>query len=124
MSQGPGGMRGPWNQGADWDVVTDRERQMAVDGGSGEAEVALPSGDIDILEQMAMRTMSDPMSSPRTGAELGISMQSAGGGTMAGQSGSAMSGTGLGSKGGRLDGTGSSKPQDRGTAKGMKAMKK
>jgi Mn-containing catalase len=124
MSQGPGEMRGPWNQGADWDFVTDREKQQAVDGGSGEAEVALPSGDIDILKQMAMRTMSDPMSTPRTGAELGMSMQSAGGGTMAGQSGSAMGSAELGSKGGQLDDTGMSKPQDKGTAKGMKAMKK
>jgi Mn-containing catalase len=124
MSQGPGEMRGPWNQGADWDFVTDREKQMAVDGGSGEAEVALPSGDIDILKQMAMRTMSDPMSSPRTGAELGMSMQSAGGGTMAGQSGSAMGSPEVASKGGQLDDTGMSKPQDKGTAKGMKAMKK
>jgi Mn-containing catalase len=32
--QGPGEMRGPWNQGENWDFVTDREKQMAVDGGS------------------------------------------------------------------------------------------
>ena len=68
------------------------------------------------------------MSSPRTGAELGMSMQSAGGGTMASQagnaSGSAMGGAEVASKGGQLDDTGMSKPQDKGTAKGMKAMKK
>lgn len=124
MSQGPGEMRGPWNQGADWDFVTDRDKQMAVDGGSGEAEVSLSSSDIDVLKQMAARTMSDPKSSPRTGAELGMSLQSANGATSATQSGSAMGGSDLGSQGGNLDDTGTSKPQDKGTAKGMKTMKK
>jgi len=72
MSQGPGEMRGPWNQGPDWDFVTDREKQMAVDGGSGEAEVKLPSDDIEVLKQMQLRTMSDPTTDPQTGAELGL----------------------------------------------------
>lgn len=123
MSQGPGEMRGPWNQGADWDFVTDREKQMAVDGGSGEAEVALPSGDIDILKQMAMRTMSDPMSTPRTGAELGMSMQSDSSATMGGSSGNAMGQATTANKGGPLDDTGLSHPVDKGVAKSMKAMK-
>jgi len=123
MSQGPGEMRGPWNQGADWDFVTDREKQMAVDGGSGEAEVALPSGDIDILKQMAMRTMSDPMSTPRTGAELGMSMQSDSSATMAGSSGNSMGQATTANKGGPLDDTGLSHPSDSGTAKSKKAMK-
>ena len=124
MSQGPGEMRGPWNQGADWDFVSDREQQQAVDGGSGEAEVALPAADIDILKQMAMRTASDPMSSPRTGAELGMSMQSAAGGTMAGTSGNAQNQPSSASRGGALDDTGLGKPADKGTAKSTKAMKK
>jgi len=123
MSQGPGEMRGPWNQGADWDFVTDREKQQAVDGGSGEAEVALPSGDIDILKQMAMRTMSDPMSTPRTGAELGMSMQSDSGATMAGSSGNSMGQAVTANKGGPLDDTGLTHPVDKGVAKSMKAMK-
>jgi len=123
MSQGPGEMRGPWNQGADWDFVTDREKQQAVDGGSGEAEVALPSGDIDLLKQMAMRTMSDPMSTPRTGAELGMSMQSDSGATMAGSSGNSMGQAVTGNKGGPLDDTGLTHPVDKGVAKSMKAMK-
>jgi Mn-containing catalase len=72
MSQGPGEMRGPWNQGPQWDFVTDREKQMAVDGGSGEAEVKLPAEDIEVLKQMQMRTMSDPSKDPQTGAELGL----------------------------------------------------
>jgi len=72
MSQGPGEMRGPWNQGEKWDYVTDREKQMGVDGGSGEAEVKLPAEDIEVLKQMQMRTMSDPSKDPTTGAELGL----------------------------------------------------
>ncbi|MCA1855684.1 manganese catalase family protein [Massilia oculi] len=123
MSQGPGEMRGPWNQGADWDFVTDREKQQAVDGGSGEAEVALPSSDIDILKQMAMRTMSDPMSTPRTGAELGMSMQSDSSATMGGSSGNAMGRAVTANNGGELDDTGMSHPVDKGVSKSMKAMK-
>ncbi|XYJ08364.1 manganese catalase family protein [Telluria sp. B2] len=72
MSQGPGEMRGPWNQGEKWDFVTDREKQMGVDGGSGEAEVKLPAEDVEVLKQMQMRTMSDPSKDPTTGAELGL----------------------------------------------------
>ena len=72
MSQGPGEMRGPWNQGEKWDFVTDREKQMGVDGGSGEAEVKLPAEDVEVLKQMQMRTLSDPSKDPTTGAELGL----------------------------------------------------
>ncbi|MEW6024053.1 MAG: manganese catalase family protein [Pseudomonadota bacterium] len=72
MSQGPGEMRGPWNQGEKWDFVTDREKQMGVDGGSGEAEVKLPAADVDVLKQMQARTLSDPTKDPQTGAELGL----------------------------------------------------
>jgi Mn-containing catalase len=75
MSQGQGEMRGSWNQGEKWDFVTDREKQAAVDGGSGEAEVKLPAKDIDILRAMAERTKSDPSIDPPTGAELGMGKQ-------------------------------------------------
>ncbi|MCS0632348.1 manganese catalase family protein [Telluria mixta] len=75
MSQGPGEMRGSWNQGENWDFVTDREKQMAVDGGTGEAEVRLPAKEVDLLKQMAERTMSDPNVDPQTGAELGMGNQ-------------------------------------------------
>jgi len=75
MSQGDGEMRGSWNQGENWDFVTDREKQMAVDGGSGEAEVRLPASDIDTFEAMRTRTMSDPAIDPPTGAELGMGKQ-------------------------------------------------
>jgi Mn-containing catalase len=75
MSQGEGEMRGSWNQGENWDFVTDREKQMAVDGGSGAAEVKLPAKDIDILKALTTRTMSDPAIDPPTGAELGMGNQ-------------------------------------------------
>jgi len=119
MSQGDGEMRGAWNQGPDWDFVSDREKQMAVDGGSGQAEVALPNEDIDILQQMAARTISNPAAMPRTGAELGM-MQSATGGTMANSGGNAMgggSGSGgasVASRGGPLDDTGTGNPMGSG----------
>jgi len=75
MSQGPGEMRGSWNQGEQWEFISDREKQMAVDGGSGEAEVKLPAKDIDVLKAMAERTKSDPSVDPRTGAEMGMGNQ-------------------------------------------------
>jgi Mn-containing catalase len=75
MSQGDGEMRGSWNQGENWDFVSDREKQMAVDGGSGEAEVKLPPKDIDVLKALTTRTMSDPSIDPPTGAELGMGNQ-------------------------------------------------
>lgn len=75
MSQGPGEMRGSWNQGDQWEFVTDREKQMAVDGGTGEAEVKLSAKDIDVLKAMAERTQSNPAVDPPTGAELGMGNQ-------------------------------------------------
>jgi Mn-containing catalase len=75
MSQGAGEMRGSWNQGEQWDFVTDREKQMAVDGGSGEAGVQLPAEDVAVLQSMAARTESDPSVDPMTGAELGMGVQ-------------------------------------------------
>lgn len=51
MSQGPGEMRGSWNQGENWDFVSDRDKQMAE------------------------RIMSDPNIDPPTGAELGVGNQ-------------------------------------------------
>lgn len=58
-----------------WDFVTNREKQMAVDGGSGEAEVKLPAKDIDILKALTSRTMSAPSIDPPTGAERGMGNQ-------------------------------------------------
>ncbi|HWH89285.1 MAG TPA: manganese catalase family protein [Pseudomonas sp.] len=73
MSQGTESMRGPWNQGDDWEFVEDPT--PAVDGGDGLATVQLDSADEALLENMKMRTMSDPNSEPVTGADLGAGAQ-------------------------------------------------
>ncbi|HEX9173297.1 MAG TPA: manganese catalase family protein [Telluria sp.] len=82
MSQGDGDLRGSWNQGDQWDFVSDRDKQSAVDGGDGTAQVTLPNADVDVLQQMAARTMSDPSAEPLTGAELGGSVQNPDAGSM------------------------------------------
>jgi len=71
MSQGEGDMRGPWNQGEQWDFVDDRAKQAAVDGGDGSASVKLSRADAAIAQKVVARTMSNPASDPTTGAELG-----------------------------------------------------
>ena len=71
MSQGDGDMRGPWNQGEQWDFVEDRKKQAAVDGGDGSASVKLRRKEMATAKKVAERTMSDPESDPMTGAELG-----------------------------------------------------
>ncbi|THF36520.1 manganese catalase family protein [Pseudomonas atacamensis] len=73
MSQGTESMRGPWNQGDDWEFV--ESPTPAVDGGDGLATVQLDSADEALLENMKMRTMSDPSSEPVTGADLGAGAQ-------------------------------------------------
>ncbi|MGI4840302.1 MAG: manganese catalase family protein [Janthinobacterium lividum] len=62
-------VRGPWNEGAEWEYVENPE--PAVDGGDGLASVTLGAADLDVLEAMKTRTMSDPTSNPVTGADLG-----------------------------------------------------
>jgi Mn-containing catalase len=69
MSQGEGDMRGPWNQGEQWDFV--ESPQPAVDGGDGMPTVKLAAKDTKVLDQYAARTMSDPVNDPITGADLG-----------------------------------------------------
>lgn len=71
MSQGQGDARGPWNQGDQWEFVSDQEEQVAVDGGAGDATVMLNAEEMSVVEQAAIRTKSDPDSDPVTGAELG-----------------------------------------------------
>ncbi len=71
MSQGPDNLRGPWNEGEQWEFVDDREKQMAVDGGDGTASVKLTRADKALEKKMMERTMSDAASDPVTGADLG-----------------------------------------------------
>ncbi|KPW20079.1 putative catalase [Pseudomonas cannabina pv. alisalensis] len=68
MSGAPN-VRGPWNEGEDWEFVESPE--PAVDGGDGSASVQLNADDTEVLEMMKERTMSDPTSNPITGADLG-----------------------------------------------------
>ncbi|MEI7035184.1 manganese catalase family protein [Fulvimonas yonginensis] len=70
-SQGEGDMRGPWNSDDNFQFVSDREKMLAMDGGSGLPEVGLTEEQQSVLRQMAQRTRSDPSINPQTGAELG-----------------------------------------------------
>ena len=70
MSQGNGSPRGPWNEGEQWEFVEDREQQMAVDGGSGDASVGLTEQERSALRAAAERTASDVTIDPLTGADL------------------------------------------------------
>lgn len=71
-SQGAGkDMRGSWNQGGQWQFVSDLDEMLGVDGGDGDASVKLDATQLAATEAMAQRTMSDPSKDPQTGAELG-----------------------------------------------------
>ncbi len=71
MSQGDGNVRGPWNEGEQWEYVDDRKKQMAVDGGDGSASVALKKSERENLANLVARTESQTDVNPTTGAELG-----------------------------------------------------
>jgi Mn-containing catalase len=69
MSQGEPNLRGPWNQGDEWEYVESPE--PAVDGGDGLATVTLDEEDAATLILMKERTKSDATADPVTGADLG-----------------------------------------------------
>lgn len=71
LSQGEREQRGPWNEGTEWQYVSEQDQQVAVDGGSGEATVELAKADAQLLSKMAKRTVSRTDIDPKTGAELG-----------------------------------------------------
>lgn len=71
MSQGEGDLRGPWNEGEQWDRVDDRDQQSAVDGGDGVPVVKLKPAESKVLAALAERTASIPTGNPTTGADLG-----------------------------------------------------
>jgi Mn-containing catalase len=62
-------VRGPWNQGDEWEYV--ENPTPAVDGGDGMASVQLSEADASALTAMKERTKSDTAASPLTGADLG-----------------------------------------------------
>jgi len=74
MSQGNGDARGPWNAEENFQFVTGADAQKSVDG-DGDAAVTLTPTEQDVLEQLVVRTASDPQSDPLTGAELGMGME-------------------------------------------------
>jgi Mn-containing catalase len=76
MSKG-NDVEGPWNSGPLWDVRSNPEDLMAVDGGSGEPTVEFTPEEEETWTAMAARTASDPTSDPMTGAELGMSAEAA-----------------------------------------------
>jgi Mn-containing catalase len=74
MSQGDSddkALRGPWNKGEQWEFVSEREDQQAVDGGDGTASVKLSAKDRKLVEAMAARGASNLEGNPVTGADLG-----------------------------------------------------
>jgi Mn-containing catalase len=75
MSQGNGApepdVKGSWNSGDEWEHVSNRDEQAAVDGGDGSASVELPKKDEALLTKIAERTASRIDVDPTTGAELG-----------------------------------------------------
>lgn len=71
MSQGLGDMRGPWNQGDQWEYVDARPDQQAVDGGDGNASVRLAAAEIAAVDRVAERTKSRLEEDPTTGSDLG-----------------------------------------------------
>lgn len=71
LSQGDGEMRGPWNNGDQWDFVENSEDLSAVDGGDGGASVDLSSDEGELLEQVTSRSKSNLSKDPITGADLG-----------------------------------------------------
>jgi len=76
MSQGEGDARGPWNAEENFEFVTGADAQKSVDG-DGNAAVTLTETEKDVLEQLVVRTASDPESDPLTGAELGMGLEEA-----------------------------------------------
>jgi len=71
MSQGDGDLSGPWNKESTFEVVSEREEQMAVDGGDGLASVKLKKDELADVQAMVSRTASDPESDPETSADRG-----------------------------------------------------
>lgn len=71
MSQGDGDARGSWNEGDQWQFVSNSAEIASADGGTGDASVQLSADEKRDVLQMAARTKSDPSMNPTTGAELG-----------------------------------------------------
>ncbi|ARP97065.1 manganese catalase family protein [Bordetella genomosp. 13] len=97
MSQGEGNMRGPWNNEENFEVISDREQQCAVDGGDGMPSVQLDELEMQAVQALATRTASDKQANPVTGADLGSGAAVSGG--TAGLSGAGGTAGGAGATG-------------------------
>lgn len=71
MSQGEGDMSGPWNSESSFEVVSERDEQMAVDGGDGLASVTLQADELADVQAMVSRTASNLDTDPPTSADRG-----------------------------------------------------
>ncbi|HEY0333658.1 MAG TPA: manganese catalase family protein [Stenotrophomonas sp.] len=71
MSQGEGDATGPWNQGEQWESISDRDAQAAVDGQDGSVSVQLNAVQAEAMAAMTARTQSAPDRDRVTGADLG-----------------------------------------------------
>ena len=72
LSVGTGDMRGPWNQGEQWEYVDGQQAMQNADSqGDGAASVQMSADQQALGEKMKERLMSDLDSDPRTGADLG-----------------------------------------------------
>lgn len=80
MSQGENDLRGPWNSDENFEFISDREKQRAVDGGDGGSTVTLSAKEQSVMTALAKRTASEAGLDPMTGAELGMGEATAAGG--------------------------------------------
>jgi Mn-containing catalase len=72
MSVGPGDMRGPWNQGEQWEFVDGEQALTNADpDGDGSASVKMTPDQQALGDKTKERLMSDLDSDPTTGADLG-----------------------------------------------------
>lgn len=64
-------VRGPWNQGEQWQYVAHDEVKPGVDGGDGGATVGLTPDELALTRQNAARTASRRDVDPTTGSDFG-----------------------------------------------------
>ena len=69
MSTGEGDMRGPWNEGEQWEYV--EQPQPPVNGGDGLATVGLSEAEKENAMNFSARTQSRTDVNPETGSDLG-----------------------------------------------------
>jgi Mn-containing catalase len=71
LSKGTPNATGPWNDGEQWERISDPNAQVAVDGGDGNASVGLSNTEADAVEALGARLASRVDIDPTTGADLG-----------------------------------------------------